>query len=152
MIDHMPNDELFEVFAAMCDGTATPAQVAYLEQLFADEPQARSMYVEYMSIHAVLRWAKSEATDNASLEPLQSESDSQPSTAEPVAAASEPVMRRLLRHHLGVGIAVAFVFTLATLAVLHFSDVQSFIVQETSIEEVSTETASEIATLTAWHR
>ena len=51
-----PRDELRELAAAQCDGTATPEQRDRLQQLLDADPQAVRFYVEYLDLHAELQW------------------------------------------------------------------------------------------------
>jgi hypothetical protein len=49
--------ELHELLEAVCRGDATAAQLARLEEMAGGNPDARAFYVEYLDIHAQLRWS-----------------------------------------------------------------------------------------------
>ncbi|WP_437229119.1 DUF1553 domain-containing protein [Planctomicrobium sp. SH661] len=48
--------ELLELTEALCEETASAADVARLEQLVLSSPELRQLYVEAMSLHGMLHW------------------------------------------------------------------------------------------------
>jgi len=68
---------LFPLLDALCDGSLTADQLAQLEKLVLEDPQARQLYVEYMHLHGTLAWDAS-LTDPATLVSIAERSGEQP--------------------------------------------------------------------------
>jgi hypothetical protein len=68
---------LFPLLDALCDGCLTADQLAQLEKLVLEDPQARQLYVEYMHLHGTLAWDAS-LTDPATLVSIAERSGEQP--------------------------------------------------------------------------
>ncbi len=56
--------ELRELIAAMCNGTATPAERDRLEQLLADNEDAQFEYLSFAEVHAAFLWQHRGQTDD----------------------------------------------------------------------------------------
>ena len=52
--------EFFELLAAMRDGRIEPRQLARLEELVLDSPEARRLYLNYVDLCAELQWSRSQ--------------------------------------------------------------------------------------------
>lgn len=68
---------LFPLLDALCDGSLTAAELAQLEKLVLEDPQARQLYVEYMHLHGTLAWDAS-LTDPAALVAIAEQAGEQP--------------------------------------------------------------------------
>jgi hypothetical protein len=55
-------EELFDLLAALCNGTITPREHRRLEELLAADPAARQFYFDYLDLHLHLfRWQRTQA-------------------------------------------------------------------------------------------
>ncbi len=62
--------DLLELLENVCEGTTTDAEKVRLNELLADDPQARQFYLTYMDLHGTLSWdtaciAKSAASEGS---------------------------------------------------------------------------------------
>lgn len=164
---------------AACDGTISPTDLMELQDQLRDHTEAIDSYIDRFHLEASLSWdlssipsaeaiqlAGGESVDDETFGDKGIKDDSikeegiEPETAETEASESLPtrekhetVLQRVFRHEFSVGVAVAIVAVAALLVALAVIPVSEFIAGSKDEKQPTTpDAATEIATLTGWHR
>ncbi len=74
--------ELLDLLEALCENRQSPEQMARLEQIVLNDPEAQQLYLNYIDLHGSLHWytAVSDEDSEVSLEEVLSEIHREPSS------------------------------------------------------------------------
>ena len=149
-----------ELFAAAADSTATPEDIAVLDEMLRADADARSEYLRYQRLNALLE--RYERIDDPPARPTEEVLREICETVEvedadsPKAEVALPTRRfRASRHKLSISIAVAVAVMVSTLLTMHLMEVSPFVANKAGkTNEANTKDAADhdfVASLSDWH-
>lgn len=83
-----PRDELFRLLDALCEDRIDDAGVAQLQEQVLADPEARKLYVEYVTLHGLLYWDAVAGTGVGEIPPVEAGELPRPAAAGPSTAPS----------------------------------------------------------------